>query len=141
MKAIVRRFGAAAVLAVCASGALAQARVDLGQNEYMTNCAVCHGTSGNGAGFYEGMLTRKPTDLTILAKTNGGVFPAQRVYDVIDGRKDVPAHGPRDMPIWGADYSAKGLNFYDPFGAVDREAFARSRILALTDYLNRIQVK
>lgn len=141
MRAIGRRIGVATVLALCASGALAQAQVDLGQREYMANCAVCHGTSGNGAGFYDGMLTRKPTNLTILAKTNGGVFPSQRVYDVIDGRKDVPAHGPRDMPIWGSDYSVKGQGVYDAFGAVDPEAFARLRILALVDYLNRIQVK
>jgi hypothetical protein len=33
------------------------------------------------------------------------------------------------------------MGYYDSFGGADREAFARSRILALVDYLNRIQVK
>lgn len=139
MKMPVRSIGLAALTALWVSGAaLAQARPDQGQREYMANCAVCHGVSGNGAGYYEGLLTRKPTDLTVLARTNGGVFPYQRVYEVIDGRRDVAAHGPRDMPIWGNDYGAKGT---DPFGMIDPEVFVRGRIVALTDYLFRIQAK
>lgn len=139
MKIPVRWIGLAMLTALPMSGAaLAQARTDPGQREYLANCAVCHGTSGNGAGFYEGLLTRKPSDLTVLARANGGVFPYQRVYEVIDGRRDVAAHGPRDMPIWGNDYGAKGT---DPFGMIDPEVIVRARIVSLTDYLFRIQAK
>jgi len=134
---------AVALMALATSGAvLAQAKadVDFGKREYMSNCAVCHGTSGKGDGYYEGLLKQKPNDLTILAKANGGVFPAQRIYEVIDGRRAVAAHGPRDMPIWGADYYAQGAPF-DSMGFYDPETYVRVRIVALSDYLARIQVK
>jgi hypothetical protein len=32
---------------------------------------------------------------------NGGVFPAERVRQVVDGT-GIAAHGDRDMPVWGA---------------------------------------
>jgi mono/diheme cytochrome c family protein len=121
-----------------AGGALAQSGPDLGKREYEMNCAVCHGLNGKGAGAYTDFLKKTPADLTTISKRNGGVFPLQRVYDVIDGRGvEIKAHGPRDMPIWGADYSSKAgehLEYYP-------EAFARTRILALIDYLYRIQTK
>lgn len=39
--------------------------------------------------------------LTELAKNNRGVFPFDRVHQIIDGRAEVKDHGPRDMPVWG----------------------------------------
>jgi hypothetical protein len=39
-----------------------------------------------------------------IAKKNNGVFPFDSVYEIIDGRKTVIAHGTRDMPIWGDRY-------------------------------------
>ena len=134
---------AVAVASLVASAgvwAQAKAEADFGKREYMSNCAVCHGASGKGDGFYEGLLKQKPTDLTVLAKMNGGVFPSQRIYEVIDGRRMIAAHGTRDMPIWGADYYAQGAPF-DTTGMYDPEAYVRVRILALSDYLARIQVK
>jgi mono/diheme cytochrome c family protein len=127
---------------VAAGAAVAQTKpeADFGKREYTSNCAVCHGTSGKGDGFYEGILKQKPTNLTILSKSNGGVFPTQRVYEIIDGRQMIAAHGTRDMPIWGADYYKEGAP-YDTAGIYDPEAYVRVRILALTDYLARIQVK
>jgi hypothetical protein len=38
-----------------------------------------------------------PTDLTVLTKKNNGVFPFDSVYEIIDGRKTVIAHGTRDI--------------------------------------------
>jgi hypothetical protein len=38
-----------------------------------------------------------PPDLTLLARNNGGVFPAERISGVIDGRIEIVSHGPRDM--------------------------------------------
>jgi mono/diheme cytochrome c family protein len=135
--------GAGALLAVSLANtgtALAQADVDFGKREYMANCAVCHGTAGNGAGYYEGFLKQKPTDLRLLAKRNGGVFPYQSVYEVIDGRRQVAAHGSRDMPVWGDDYYAKGAT-YETTGVFNPETYVRVRIISLVDYLYRIQVQ
>ncbi|HEY7724485.1 MAG TPA: c-type cytochrome [Anaeromyxobacteraceae bacterium] len=130
-------------LALCASGvALGQgkARGDFGKREYDSKCAGCHGVKGKGDGVYKPFLTRSPSDLTTLAKANGGVFPYDAVYQVIDGRKGVPAHGPRDMPIWGADYlAAAAADYMDvPY---DAEVYVRNRIMSLVDYLYRLQAR
>jgi mono/diheme cytochrome c family protein len=113
---------------------------DVGQQDYETMCAVCHGTAGKGKGSYAELLTVPVPDLTTLAKRNGGVFPHHRVYRIVDGRDETKAHGPREMPIWGQDYLVKAETAF--FGyAVSREVFVRSRILALIDYLHRLQEK
>ncbi|WP_332742691.1 c-type cytochrome [Hydrogenophaga sp.] len=127
---------------VLASNALAQARpaaVDPGKREFDANCASCHGTNGKGNGPLVPFLTRIPPDLTMLAKNNGGVLPMNRLYDVIDGA-EVPAHGSRDMPVWGRDYRIKDAEYFmeAPYNA---EAHVRARILGLLEYINRIQVK
>jgi mono/diheme cytochrome c family protein len=109
---------------------------------YQSMCAVCHGADGKGNGPVSGELKVAPADLTVLAKKNNGVFPVNAVYDTIDGRKLIAAHGTREMPIWGA-YTFKTLyppnKFIDP--SYDPEGIIRARILAIIDYLSRIQEK
>lgn len=122
------------------AGAWAQTKIDLGQREYESNCAVCHARDGKGQGPYREFLKVAPSDLTLLAKNNNGVFPINRVYEVIDGRTAVEAHGPREMPVWGTDYSMKAAEYYFDV-PYDQEAYVRNRILALIDYLYRIQKK
>lgn len=128
-----------AALCVSASAVAQAAKYDPGKQEYMSNCASCHGDAGKGRGPYVELLKKAPPDLTTLAKRNGGVFPINRVYQVIDGRETITWHGPRDMPVWGADYVASAGNqgefYYFP------EVTARTRILMLIDYLYRIQEK
>jgi mono/diheme cytochrome c family protein len=145
MKRLIPRIAVGALLALCAQAAYAQAKqaepkLDFGKREYDSNCAGCHGPKGKGDGVYKPYLTKSPGDLTTLAKANGGVFPFEHLYQVVDGRKAAEAHGSRDMPIWGADYSAKAAGDYldVPY---DAESYARTRILALLDYLYRLQVK
>jgi mono/diheme cytochrome c family protein len=121
-----------------------QARVDFGELEYKASCAVCHGPKGKGEGPYKPYLSKNATDLTTLAKANGGVFPLQRVYEVIDGRETVPAHGTRDMPIWGTRYLVEANSYYsyaEVPGPYNTEGLVRARILALVEYINRLQVK
>jgi mono/diheme cytochrome c family protein len=132
----------AATLAVAtaSSAVLAVDKVGVGKFEYQSNCAVCHGSDGKGAGAYVDFLKTTPPDLTQLSKKNGGVFPLERVYSVIDGRQEMKGHGPRDMPIWGKDYQIKAGEYYVDLG-YDPEAYVRGRILALIDYLNRLQAK
>jgi hypothetical protein len=79
-------------------------------------------------------------DLTTLSKNNGGVFPISRVYNVIDGREEVKAHGTREMPIWGSQLTVKAAPAYDDY-RYEPEAFVRARILAVIDYLYRLQAK
>jgi mono/diheme cytochrome c family protein len=128
---------------VAATSMAADEKMDLGKREYMDKCAVCHGQSGRGDGGAIDILNVAPADLTTLAKKNGGVFPFDRVYAVIDGRQVVKGHGSRDMPIWGKDYSEETVAAAERYFDVpyDMEMYVRGRILALIDYLNRIQVK
>lgn len=118
-------------------------RYDIGKREYLNRCAVCHGQSGKGDGGAIDILKATPADLTTLAKKNGGVFPVDRVSAVIDGRQAVKGHGSRDMPIWGREYSSEMAKADEHFGGMPytMEMYVRSRILALVDYLNRIQAK
>jgi len=115
-------------------------KLDIGKVEYDQSCASCHGLDGKGKGpFSEAMQLTVP-DISTLAKRNGGVFPVSRVYDVIDGREAVKAHGTRDMPIWGKHYSVSAAPRYDDY-AYNPEAAVRGRILSLIDYLYRLQSK
>jgi mono/diheme cytochrome c family protein len=120
--------------------AFGQQKVDLGKREYDANCAVCHGAKGKGDGPYAGASEAGVSDLTLLARRNNGVFPFARVYEFIDGTQVVKAHGTREMPIWGADYKVKAAEYYVdvPFNP---ESYVRARILALVEYVYRLQAK
>jgi mono/diheme cytochrome c family protein len=72
-----------------------------GKEMYTTYCAVCHGTDGKGGGPAASALKVPPTDLTILSKSNGGKFPSLKVTSTIRGEADLPAHGSKEMPVWG----------------------------------------
>lgn len=130
-------------LAVFAAGlplsALAQ-ETDRGRVEYLANCAVCHGSEGTGDGPYAELLKVAMPDLTTLSQQNDGDFPFERVRRVIDGRADVAAHGPRDMPVWGYEYSTEATQFpRDYYDEEQAETIVRGRILSLLDYLQSIQ--
>lgn len=117
-----------------------QQKLDLGKREYDANCAACHGVKGAGDGPFGELLKSSVPDLTTLAKRNNGVFPFMRVYEMVDGTQMVRAHGTRDMPIWGTDYRIKGAEYYMEI-PYDPEAYVRTRILALTEYVYRLQQK
>ena len=118
-------------------------KADFGKHEYEMKCAICHGLKGKGDGPYAdiGMLNARVADLTTLSKRNNGVFPFQRMYEVIDGAETLKAHGTRDMPIWGTVYREEigesQTHVYDEIAP----AYVRAQILALIDYINRLQGK
>lgn len=72
-----------------------------GQEMYVNYCAVCHGKDGKGAGPAAEALKVPPSDLTLLSSKNGGKYPDMKVSSVIRGDDAVPAHGSREMPVWG----------------------------------------
>lgn len=116
------------------------AMTSFGPTEYEQSCAACHGPTGKGNGWYRAYLVNAPTDLTTLAKRNGGVFPSERLCEIIDGRRTVPAHGTREMPIWGTHFidDARGRHLNAPS---EMETYTRIRISWLVDYLALLQVK
>jgi mono/diheme cytochrome c family protein len=125
-----------ALLAFLASEALAQDQGGsnvAGSTIYKTYCAVCHGKEATGDGPLASSLRFAPPDLTLLAKRNGGAYPADLVFNIIDGRKPVKGHGGPDMPIWGDAFkqSAEGYT----------EEKVKQRIDALVDFLKWLQVK
>jgi mono/diheme cytochrome c family protein len=64
-------------------------------------CASCHGTDARGGGPVAESLKTPPSDLTEIAARREGVFEADEVAAIIDGRRAIGAHGPREMPVWG----------------------------------------
>jgi mono/diheme cytochrome c family protein len=131
------------------AGAAQAEDVDVGKSEFQSSCASCHGMDGKGNGPVSSQLKVPPSDLTILAKNNNGVFPVNAAYETIDGSKAIPAHGTREMPIWGERFNpiVNLPHYVDPFywkmagPQQSPEVVVRTRILAVIDYLNRIQQK
>ena len=128
--------------------AAAQAEdLDIGKSEFQSSCASCHGADAKGKGPVSGQLKTPPSDLTMLAKNNNGVFPTNAVYETIYGLKTIPAHGTREMPIWGERFNpivnlphSVYLSYWKMLGPEQSpEVVVRTRILAVIDYLNRIQ--
>ena len=127
---------AAVMMFLFALNCAAQEDEHEGITEYEIACMPCHGADGRGNGPLAGTLSRPPADLTQIAKTNGGQFPADKVAEVVDGRAEVAAHGARDMPVWGDRYRAVTEAGEEPATVDER---ARSQIDALVRYLETIQ--
>ena len=126
-----------ATLAVGLAAVVQAEDFDVGKSEFQSSCASCHGTDGKGNGPVSEQLKVPPPDLTMLAKKNNGVFPTNAVYETIYGLKTIPAHGTREMPIWGHRFY-----YWKLFGPDQGSDVAvRTRILAVVDYLSRIQQK
>lgn len=74
--------------------------VEKGRQLFRQNCAACHGVDAKGNGPAAKELRKQPADLTVIQKP-GAEFPIYEVLTFIEGEKVVPAHGTREMPIWG----------------------------------------
>lgn len=125
------------------------AEIDVGKAEFQSSCASCHGADAKGKGPVSDQLKIPPPDLTMLARNNNGVFPTNDVSATLYGSKTVPAHGTREMPIWGERFNPiVGLpHSVDPAywklagPEQSPEVVVRKRVLAVIDYLSRIQQK
>jgi mono/diheme cytochrome c family protein len=107
--------------------------VRLGHQYFDRYCSACHGVEGHGDGPAATALQPRPADLTRIAQRRGGQFPAPEVAAYIDGRTWVPAHGQREMPVWGERF--KEMLEGDALG----EFVARSHVWFLLQYLQSIQ--
>lgn len=109
-----------------------------GRAFYLAACAQCHGQDAKGNGPIARVLTVRPTDLTTMSQRAGGAFPSYEPFKLIEGRTEMPAHGTREMPAWGAilEIEARGL----PAGT-NPGTYAYGRISELLAYLESIQVR
>ena len=127
---------ATVVVAILAATSACQNRDDevrpTGQALFVRHCASCHGLSGEGNGPLAQALRRSPTDLTTIAKRSGGRFDEAEVMAVIDGRRFIAEHGPRDMPVWGSTFIDRGRSD-------SQEGEVQAQIRALVRYLETLQ--
>lgn len=138
---VITKFKSIALVYLALIGSSSAENLDIGKNEYDGACAVCHGNNGKGDGPMMSQLVNRVPDLTALARNNNGVFPFDRVYQIIDGRREVKSHGSRDMPVWGRHFNMQSSIYFENYPPQDMESATRSRILALTEYLYRLQAK
>ena len=103
-----------------------------GKAMYQQYCASCHGMDGMGNGPAAPALKMPATNLTTLSARNGGTFPAAHIAAEIQGDAMTPAHGSKDMPVWGPIFRSMGGH---------SQAQVQLRIRNLTNYLESIQVK
>ena len=102
-----------------------------GKEMFNAYCASCHGVDGKGNGPAAAALKKPPTDLTMLAKNNGGKFPAMRVMSAIqEGAQS--AHGSKDMPVWGPILLSVSNN---------RPSTVSQRVSNLNGYIESLQAK
>ena len=103
-----------------------------GQELFRIYCAVCHGTDGKGGGPAAAALKTMPTDLTQLAAKNAGKYPDLRVRSALSGEEpNIPAHGSKDMPMWGPVLRHVGSN--PDLGSI--------RVYNLVQYVESLQAK
>lgn len=106
-----KRLAVIAMVFVANHGSSAQ-QSDAGAISFRWNCSPCHGLDGKGDAFLP--------DLTMLEKKNGGKFPNERVYEIVQ-ETWIGTNVHRRMPIMGFD--------------------VRSHSTAIVNYLRRIQEK
>ena len=102
-----------------------------GKEDYVLHCGPCHGPQGRGDGSMAALLVKPPTDLTQIAKRNGGAFPFWKVYEIVAGRSETAGHQSFQMPqFWERFRGEQGKPGYD---------LPHIRILLLTHYVEDLQ--
>ena len=103
-----------------------------GKEMFTNYCVTCHGTDGKGGGPAAAALKTTPPDLTVLTRNNGGKYPALKVASTLRGESNLPAHGSKEMPIWGPLFRSV---------AGGHEGEVQQRISNLSKYVESLQVK
>ena len=108
------------------------ASAENGQTDYRRYCSSCHGLDGKGKGTWNGTVI---PDLTRLSHKNGGRFPFEDVYKVVDGRSEFLWHRRRpDMPFWGQVFEEEEKG-------PGSKARVEARIAAIVTYIRCLQEK
>lgn len=102
---------------------------------YLQCCASCHGRDGRGDGPVAASLKTRPADLTRLAATHGGRLPRDEILATVVGTRPVPAHGPREMPVWALRFEPSGQA-----ASGIAAAYAQRRLDAILAYVEAQQV-
>ena len=101
---------------------------------YQANCATCHGVYGEGDGPASPSLAHVTQDLRYIAQRNGGEFPRELIYRIVDGREARAPHLRGAMPVWGDAFArAEGYT-------ADSKVVVQSKLDALVDFLGEIQI-
>jgi len=103
-----------------------------GKDMYKAYCAVAMERDGKGGGSGRQRAEDSPRDLTLLSKNNGGKYPSLKVSATIRGESALPAHGSKDMPVWGA-------LFWSMSGGHEGEV--QQRTANLSRYIESLQAK
>ena len=103
-----------------------------GKEMFNSYCAVCHGTDGKGSGPAASAMKTPPTNLTVLAKNDGGKYPSSHVAAVIRGQANTPSHGSQDMPVWGPLFSSISQG---------HDSQVQQRVANLVTYIEGLQAK
>jgi mono/diheme cytochrome c family protein len=135
-----------AIVGFTAKAALAQGpevgasgRLVSGASDFRQYCAQCHGPKGVGDGPVAPALKKKPANLTLLSKNNGGVFPEEEVYNFIDGTKVAEGHGTREMPIWGYAFKTRQGSLVGSGAPPLTPTQVKAKIDRLVEYVKSIQ--
>jgi mono/diheme cytochrome c family protein len=105
-----------------------------GEEMFNSYCAVCHGKDAKGNGPAVAALKTPPPDLTTLSQRHGGKYPTMYVESVLRfGAENFPAHGTKDMPIWGPLLGSISGGINAPQTSL--------RIHNLSDYIEGLQSK
>jgi mono/diheme cytochrome c family protein len=119
------------ILSLSWVGGLAKAEeVTKGKALFMQYCASCHGPNGAGDGPLASSLNTPAANLRLLSLRFGNPLPQDIIARFIDGRAEIKAHGPRDMPVWGERFYAESNG---------EEAKIKQRIAKLVVFLQSIQ--
>jgi hypothetical protein len=119
------------LLGLALAGCREAPRTELGAAQYREHCASCHGAIDASGG----VTGRKPDapDLTSLAARFGSPLRRDELAAFIDGRREVQAHGTREMPVWGA-------RLYESYPQTPgTEAVRGGTVQLLVDYLESVQ--
>lgn len=134
MKGRLVRAGLAVAAALALAGAARADDADQAKAAYLRYCGACHGPGGKGDGLAGTFIRPKPTDLTQIARRNGGRFPVEPTMRRIDGRDAVQAHGDPEMPVWGEIFKRDAVS-------PDRRNEVQGKLLLITKHLEAIQEK
>lgn len=120
------------VVALLAWACEPASRAEMGRVRYEEYCSSCHPIAQSAR---SGTSEALGPDLTRLRERFDWPLPREKLAAFIDGRTEIEAHGPREMPVWGA-------RLYEDYPQTPGTEAARGGTVAIIlDYLETIQVE